>query len=372
MRRLLCVICAMSLLFTLFFAGGCAKKTPDAPDDPLIPEHPLDPEGPGKPTGPQSPNDPSGDAPSHPGDVTDPPEPPAPSEPPEAVDPPPPAEPEEYRILLTSDIHCTHLLEWYGVSYRNRMQHWVDAVIAEHERQPIDLIVIMGDVSLDFWQHNGGGSYINEEYSSTEEFVEDFVGQLPGKIDLFMMAGNHEQYANEDWLELTGNERQGAFILGNQLFLMLDTFAGELDPDYHHDGKYTGVDMEFVNEQLAAHPGMDVWLIAHYFDMSKEGDEFRQLLKTNDSIRGLFQGHTHLATPIKLGNEYNDLVIAQTGNFAYTKDPDVAGSFWGFRDLVIDEEGATSSYIIVESDAEIGGGLTHVDRKETHVVQYKK
>ena len=90
------------------------------------------------------------------------------------------------------------------------------------------------------------------------------------------------------------------------------------------------------------------------------------------AIRGLFQGHTHLAAPIKLGNEYNDLVIAQTGNFAYTKDPDVAGSFWGFRDLVIDEEGATSSYIIVESDAEIGGGLTHVDRKETHVVQYKK
>ena len=62
MRRLLCVVCAISLLFTLLFAGGCAGEQPDAP---LVPEHPLDPEGPGKPAGPQSPNDP----PSNPGDA---------------------------------------------------------------------------------------------------------------------------------------------------------------------------------------------------------------------------------------------------------------------------------------------------------------
>jgi hypothetical protein len=64
-------------------------------------------------------------------------------------------------------------------------------------------------------------------------------------------------------------------------------------------------------------------------------------------------------------------VIAQTGNFAYTKDPDVVGSFWGFRDLVIGKEGATSSYIIVESEAKIDGKLTHVDRKEIQVVCYQ-
>ncbi len=368
MRRLFCLV--LALLFVLTGMSACGGRPAPAPDEPLMPEHPLDPEGPGKPAGPSSPNDnPEADPPSDPGNVTDPP---APSDPPEAVEPPPPAEPKEYRILLTSDIHCTHLLEWYGTSYRERMQHWVDSVIAEHERQPIDLIVIMGDVSLDFWEHNGGGSYINEGYSSTEEFVDDFVGQLPGNIDLFMLAGNHEQYADEDWLEITGNERQGSYVLGDQLFLFLDTFRGELDPDYHHDGKYVGVDMAFVEEQLALHPEKDVWLIAHYFDMSKESEEFRQLLDSNDRIRGLFQGHTHRTDPIKLGNQYGNLVIAQTGNFAYTKDTDIVGSFWGFRDLVITEEGASSRYIIAESEAEINGNLTHIERKEIKVVEYKK
>lgn len=367
MRRLFCLICALALLLGLLCVSGCKKEQPSSPEDPLLPEQPLDPEG---PDGPQSPDEPPGDGePSDPGDVTDPPEP---NEPPEAVDPPPPAESEEYRILLTSDIHCTHLLEWYGVSYRERMQHWVDAVLAEHERDPFDLIVIMGDVSLDFWEHQGGGSYLNEGYSSTEEFVEDFVGQLPGNIPVVMLAGNHEQYSNGDWLKITGNERQGSYVLGDQLFLFLDTFSGELDPDYHHDGKYVGVDMDFVNEQLEAHPDKDVWLIAHYFNMDKESDAFRQLLKTDDRIRGLFQGHTHLTVPIGLGKQYNSLIIAQTGNFAYTKATDVAGNFWGFRDLVITEEGAVSQYIIAESEAYIDGKLTHIERSETGLVKYRK
>lgn len=367
MKRTVCLVCL--ILSALILLGGCAARQSQNPEDPLAPEQPLDPNGPGKPTGSQMPEEqPSDDTPSNPGDVI---EPPTPSDPPEPVEPPEIAEPETYRILLTSDIHCTHLLEWYGTSYRERMQHWVDALLAEHEKEPFDLIVIMGDVSLDFWEHQGGGSYLNEGYSSTEEFVEDFVGQLPGNIPLFMLAGNHEQYANEDWVRLTGNERQGSYVLGDQLFLFLDTFRGELDPDYHHDGKYVGVDMDFVNEQLSLYPDKDVWLIAHYFDMEKESDEFRQLLKTNDRIRGLFQGHTHLTTPIALGKQYNDLVIAQTGNFAYTKDANIVGSFWGFRDLVITEDGAASRYIIAESEAVIDGKLTHVERSEIRVVEYE-
>ena len=285
---------------------------------------------------------------------------------------PDPEPPREYRILLTSDIHCTHLLEWYGTSYRDRMQHWVDSVLAEHEKQPFDLIVILGDVSLDFWEHQGGGSYINQNRSTTDEFVKDFVSQLPDDVPVFMLAGNHEQYGPDDWLAITGNERQGAFVLGDQLFVFVDTFAGELDPDYHHDGKYMGVDMDFVNEQLALHPDKDVWLIGHYFNVDAESDAFCQLLGENDRIRGLFQGHTHQCVPINLGDQYGGLTIAQTGNFSYTKATDVVGSFWGFRDLVIGEEGASSRYIIVESDAVIDGEQTHIDRSDVHVVEYKK
>lgn len=330
MLRLLCAVLAV-----LFLLAGCGNGTPqpeqpDLPDEPSAPEEPSEPEQPSEP------------------------------------------EPEKYRILLTSDLHCTHLLEWYGVSYRDRMQHWVDTVLAEHETQPFDLIVILGDVSLDFWAHQGGGSVINQNRSTTEEFVSDFVSQLPEDVPVFMLAGNHEQYSHEDWLDITGNERQGSFVLGDQLFLFVDTFAGELDPDRHHDGVYTGVDMDFVNERLAAHPDKDVWLIGHYFNMDRESEEFRRLLRENDRIRGLFQGHTHRSTPINLGKQYGDLVVAQTGSFAYTKETDVAGNFWGFRDLVITEEGASSRYIIAESEAVINGELTRVERSEIKVVKYQK
>lgn len=334
MRAFLQMICVMLSLVLLL--AGCTPALPFDPFEPPAPEGSGEPEDAVEPDG-------SGDA-----------------EP-----------PREYRILLTSDIHCTHLLEWYETPYRDRMQHWVDSVLAEHEKTPFDLIVIMGDVSLDFWVHQGGGSYINEGRSTTEEFMTDFVGQLPGNVPTFALAGNHEQYADEDWQAMTGNARQGSYVLGDQLFLMLDTFGGELDPDYHHDGVYTGVDMDFVEEQLALHPDKDIWLIGHYFDMDKESDEFRQLLRENDRIRGLFQGHTHQCVPIKLGNQYGNLIIAQTGNFAYTKAADIVGSFWGFRDLVITEEGASSRYIIAQSDAVIEGVQTHIDRQEVYVVEYQ-
>ena len=291
-------------------------------------------------------------------------------------DPEPEPEPEpepvrtDFRVILSSDIHCTHLLEWYNVPYRERMQHWVDSIIAEHEENPIDLLIIGGDVSLDFWAHSGGGSWINEEHSSADEFYTDYVMQLPNEIQVVMIAGNHEQYSYEQWEDITLNERQEYYVLGNNLFLLVDTFRGELDPDYHHDGVYVGVDMDYVNEVLDKHGDKDIWLVGHYFDMSKESEEFKDLLRENTNIRGLFQGHTHLTTAIELGEEYNDLTIAQTGNFAYTKESDIIGSFWGFRELVITADSAQSGYIIVDSVAVINGQKKTIERNVTNVVVY--
>ncbi|MBQ7337664.1 MAG: metallophosphoesterase [Clostridia bacterium] len=287
-------------------------------------------------------------------------------------DPEPQPEPVEtdFRVIISSDIHCTHLLEWYGVNYRDRMQMWVDAILYEHEQDPIDLIILNGDLSLDHWLYNKGGTWLSEGVSTTEEFVEDFVSQLPEEIPIFIMPGNHEQFGNDDWWFITGNDRQEYTVLGNNLFIMPDTFAGELDPDYNHDGVYTGVDMDFVNAAIAEHPDKDIWLIGHYFDMSRESAEFKELLRTNERIKGLFHGHIHVPDVQELGAQYNDLTIAVTGNFAYTKAADVLGSFWGFRDLVITADGASSRYIIADSEAVIDGKEVVVEREEINEVKY--
>lgn len=258
----------------------------------------------------------------------------------------------DLRVLVSSDVHCTDLQEWYGVKYRDRMQGWVDSVLKEHKEDPFDLVVINGDISLDYWIN--GGSVISKGKGTASIFVDEYLSQLPEDLPVFIIPGNHEQYSDEDWLEITGNHREGYMVLGGRLFIFLDNFAGGLDPKHHHDGIYTKTDVGYIQELMDKYPEMDVYLFAHYFDTSKEGDEFRSLLKNNDRIKGLFAGHTHKTAIMELGESYGGKTIAQTGNFAYYKDS-AKESFWGFRELVISEKDSYSQYIIAESEAIIDG-----------------
>lgn len=278
-------------------------------------------------------------------------------------------EPDELRVILSSDIHCTNLQEWYNVRYRNRMQHWVDTILAEHAEKPIDLLIINGDISLDYWISGGSVVKYGKDRATSQVFINDYLSQLPDEIPVFILPGNHEQYSNEDWLALTGNNRQGYMYVGDTLFVCLDTFGGDLDPDYHHDGTYTGVDVDYVNSLMETYPDCDVYLVAHHFDTAKEGAAFRNLLKNNDRIKGLFSGHTHKTAIIELGTAYGNKTVAQTGNFAYFKDT-AKESFWGFRELVITETDAYSQYIIAKSKATVDGQRLETERTVRAQVTY--
>jgi hypothetical protein len=80
------------------------------------------------------------------------------------------------RILLTSDMHCTDLMDWYGVRDADRQQAWVDAVLAEHAKQPFDAIIIAGDISLDY--HDKKTPY-DKGHSTGLVFMQQFFSQLP-------------------------------------------------------------------------------------------------------------------------------------------------------------------------------------------------
>ena len=62
-----------------------------------------------------------------------------------------PKKKDGYRVIITSDIHHIHNKTWYNYSSYDRMPYWADAICKEHERHPIDLILIAGDVSLDHY-----------------------------------------------------------------------------------------------------------------------------------------------------------------------------------------------------------------------------
>ena len=106
------------------------------------------------------------------------------------------------------------------------------------------------------------------------------------------------------------------------------------------------MDMSFVQGEIDKHPECkNIFLVSHHFDMELESEEFKTLLKTEDRIVGLFSGHTHQYKVKNLGWEYDNLCIYQTGSFADSVSSDVESFSWGFRDLIINEKGMSTSYI---------------------------
>lgn len=261
------------------------------------------------------------------------------------------------RVLITSDIHHTYDVTWYGVGTNERVQLWADSIKAEHERDPIDLIIIAGDPSLDHYLFQG--AYTVKGVGDTVEFMERYFSQLPKDIPYFIGAGNHELYNDAQWRGYVGNGRQGVVTIGDDMFIMLDTWRAALEPDY--DGKiarYTPVEVDFLEEQLEKYSCPRVWLVAHYFELAHESEEFKRIVRENDRIKGLFQGHTHRCSLIPMGEEYGNKTIAETGNFSYASATfikgstidDVKNSFWGFRELIISSDHAESNYIIAKSN----------------------
>ena len=280
------------------------------------------------------------------------------------------------RVLLTSDIHyCTSA--YYGVAGKDRLQLWVDSVNAEHKREPLDFIIVVGDMSLDHFYSNGNiaGSYMGtNKVSYTEKFIKEYVSQLPSDVPKFFVPGNHEQYSNAQWKSITGNDRQGSYRLEGNLFIMLDNYNSHLEPYATENSVYTPSDMEFIQSEMAKYPDDKVWLVSHYFQAGSESEAFKQLVKENDRIMGLFGGHDHMGDvksttawgtkpysmcgtfalsgtvtaehsagqPQKFGYEAKTLTDAQQESLDLT-----LANFWGFRELKITPETAESNYISV-------------------------
>ena len=273
----------------------------------------------------------------------------------------------QYRILMTSDIHCTDLEDWYGVSDHDRMEHWLEAVYREHEKQPFDLILIPGDISLDYHAEK---TPFDKGYSTAWQFMKMYAARLPKGVPVIVGAGNHEQFPEETWHKITGNPRQCHAVVGNHTFVMLDGFREALLTTYDSSNCYSTMDTAYVRQLLDKYPENHMWLVSHWFQPEAETEEFRRLVSSENRIRGLFMGHTHEHQLIPLGPEWGNKVIAQTGNFSYTMSGADTGGFWGFRDLVIEENKAVSRYIMADSDVVLEEGRVHFDGRISQVLEY--
>ena len=273
----------------------------------------------------------------------------------------------KYRILITSDIHCTDLEAWYGVSDHDRMEHWLNSVLLEHKKEPFDLILIPGDISLDYHMEK---TPFDKGYSTAWQFMRMYASRLPAGVPVLVGAGNHEQFPPETWQKITGNPRQCHAVVGNHTFVMLDGFREALGSTYDSSDVYSPMDTGYIRLLLDRYPDNHMWLVSHWFEAGAESEEFRCLVAEEPRIRGLFMGHSHEHQLIPLGPEWGGKVIAQTGNFSYTMSGAHTGGFWGFRDLVISEKKAVSRYIMVDSDVVLEQGPVHFEGRLSETMEY--
>ena len=246
------------------------------------------------------------------------------------------------RIVIVTDIHNCHL-NWYNTPTEDRMELLCSSMKEECEKRPFDAILSLGDFSLDFWKYNVGGSYLwDPPISRTAEFVTEYRAKMP--TEFFMIPGNHEQYGNETWEKITGYPREYSVVWGDTVFVMLDTFGGNLDPKENHDGAYTGINVDFVKSVLERHSEKRIVLCAHDIIPKYESDEARNLIASESRIACAFVGHTHKNNVQLLGADWRFFPLIYCGDFSYSDVRDKEKN-WGYRTLEFNENGMSTLYV---------------------------
>lgn len=244
------------------------------------------------------------------------------------------------RILLLSDLHmCDN--ESYGYSQRQRLEMLVEDIYSENEKEKIDLILMLGDYSLDFWCNIG--SYIEKGISYTKIFLDEFVGRMP--CPTYYIPGNHEQYGHEKWQEMMGAPRESFAVVDDSVFVLLDNYALDLDPTEHVDGTYSYANTEYIKELLGKYPDKRFFLCAHHFEYNNETEEFKNLVKNEERIEALFAGHRHTKEAVCLGRGYGNKFLFRTGQYVWLTDCSHEHTRWGFRDLKIYDNGFKTEFL---------------------------
>ncbi len=253
----------------------------------------------------------------------------------------------ETNLVVMSDIHLCHL-DWYGMKNADRIQKMTDDLNDFYLDEGYDAILFLGDYSLDFWETGIFGSWRHQELSNTEVFFRDYASQLSCETQ-YRIPGNHEQYGEELWAELSGSDlgRQFYLKIGGYLIFMLDNFDGDLDPDTDNHGVYTPTDVDFIRGVMDENPDMPVILMAHFFDVKADGEEFRDLV-CDERVVTLFCGHDHVTTVQELGPDYDNKVIFHCGDYSYSKAA-IPENPWGWRTLTLREDGIRVTYYAPES-----------------------
>lgn len=231
-----------------------------------------------------------------------------------------------------------------GFTPSERMEKMISVIRKEHETAPLDALIIPGDLSIDDAPFRHLGT------NWCEKCQKEYLSRLPAPT--YVIPGNHDSYPEEVWRGIFGRSRQFSTVLDGCLFLLADTYR---DPAKDASGSpYTLLDLAWARGELEKHPGLPVFLIAHYFHPEKEPREFYDFLVENPRIVMLFMGHSHRFAVRRLPREAAEKPLVDIGAFSYyTRPTNGVWDFdifhpewrWGYQILELSEREATTYHI---------------------------
>ena len=247
------------------------------------------------------------------------------------------------RILLVSDTHYCQV-DFNGVPTADKMKRLIQHINDEYAKDPFEFILFLGDYSLDHWQWNTKGTWLTKGKSYTKDFVVNYCCDLP--TPYYMIPGNHEQFGEEMWKQVSGCSRNFHVVLDDFLFILWDSFGGNLDPDFHSDGTYTPMNVKQIRKIMDMHPDKKVFLCSHHIEPSNTEEEIA--LFNDERVICAFRGHTHSSTAVAMPEAYAGKLIVQTGGWnSITPESHTP---WGIRDMYLDDHSAVTRYIVQENE----------------------
>lgn len=203
----------------------------------------------------------------------------------------------------------------FGYTQTEKINIILDDVSKISEGANIEGIFVLGDLGTDDY------GFRNLSTNWVQKFKDEVMAKLP--VESYALPGNHDSYPDEMWNQIFGYDRQYSVKVGDAAFIMLDSYS-DLSTVDGSGSNYTGIDVEWLKQELEKYPTEQIFLCTHYLETDTEDYELSKLLKENERIVCIFRGHTHLNETYlceKLNNEF----LIDLGGYAYYGQKTAAG-----------------------------------------------
>ena len=226
-----------------------------------------------------------------------------------------------HRVVLVSDMHYTtqvtkeemgrtgpqvRVSPAAGDCLGFTQQEKVACVLEDVSKENPEAVLVLGDLSIDDY------SYRNLPKNYCRKFKKECMDKLP--CPAYAIPGNHDSYPDDFWREIFGYGRQFSVKIGDAAFILLDTFS-DVPAQGASGSAFTGVDIQFLRRELEKYPTEIIFLCAHYFS-AKDTQDLEQILKENERIVCLFQGHTHMNEVIH-NDAFHSRCLIDIGGYGY-------------------------------------------------------